>query len=136
MVQWLDRSAQRKPGVALPPRTARVQVIICDGSGPGQLHELLVDLDASEVVRKEHLPGKHSYIDAEYMQAVEAACRSDSRVQQEIEKLQLPAGSTIVIEPWAYATDGEIDVAERTSMVSLIVSCKECKAEENSAGSI
>jgi len=116
MVQWLEASEQRKPGVEQPPRAARVQVILRDETGPGQLHELLIDLDTLAVVRMEHLPGKHPYIDTEYMQAVETACRADSRVQQEISKLQLPAGATVVIEPWAYATDGEIDVSERTSM--------------------
>lgn len=101
-----------------PPREARVQVITPSDEGKPQLHELIVDIDKAEVVRKEYLEGKHSYIDTAYMQAVERACMADERVKNEIEKLKLPEGTTVVVEPWAYATDGMNDTSERTSMVS------------------
>lgn len=118
MVQWLAAQDQNQNGVEKPPRCARVQVVLLEGEGPGQLYDLLVDLDQSKVVKKEHLPGKHSHIDSGYMRAVEEACRNDPRVQAEIEKLNLPTDSTVCIEPWAYATDGEIDTSQRTTMVS------------------
>lgn len=117
MVRWLASQDQNHNGVEKPPRCARVQVVLLEGEGPGQLYDLLVDLDQARVVKKEHLPGKHSYIDSSYMRAVEEACRTDPRVQAEIEKLNLPIGSTVCIEPWAYATDGEIDTSQRTTMV-------------------
>jgi primary-amine oxidase len=105
-----------------PPREARVQVVIRgtdDDGGANQLFELIVDLTGDgSVVKKDHLNGRHSYIDSAYMQAVEAACMADPRIKAEIETLDLPPGSTVVVEPWAYATDGMIDVSQRTSMVS------------------
>lgn len=119
MIGFLDRQhAGEATDPLRPPREAMVQVVIETRRGPNQLFELVVNLDAGAVVRREHLEGRHSYIDAAYMKAVEAACISDPRIQDEIKTLDLPPGATVVVEPWAYATDGMIDTAERTSMVS------------------
>ncbi|CAG9982779.1 unnamed protein product [Clonostachys byssicola] len=116
MVRWLASQDLNHNDVEKPPRFARVQVVLLEGEGPGQLYDLLVDLDQSTVVKKEHMAGKHSYIDSNYMRAVEEACRADARVQAEIDKLNLPIGSTVCIETWAYATDGEIATEQRTTM--------------------
>jgi primary-amine oxidase len=80
---------------------------------------LLVDLDNNKVVAKQHQRGKHSYIDTTFMQQVEAACLSDEKVHEQIRILDLPEGSSVVVEPWAYATDGENDMSRRLSMVSV-----------------
>ncbi|ETN43938.1 uncharacterized protein HMPREF1541_11069 [Cyphellophora europaea CBS 101466] len=118
------------PGIStFPARTARVQIIIrrhgpASASSPttdtrtpiNQLHELLVDLNQRQITEQHILDGKHSYVDTTYMQAVEKVCMENEDVQREIATLQLPKGATVVVEPWAYATDGEIDVRERTSM--------------------
>ncbi|KAK4200371.1 copper amine oxidase [Triangularia verruculosa] len=113
MVAFLERQLQGSS----PSRTARVQVVIENsGPSPNALYELLVDLDQNVVVQKQHLEGKHSYIDSEYMQKVEKACLADERVQAEIKKLDLPEGSTVCVEPWAYATDGMNDMTGRISM--------------------
>ena len=53
------------------------------------------------------------------MQTVEKACRADPRIDDEIRKLKLPSGATVVIEAWAYATDGMNDMNERTTMVRI-----------------
>lgn len=119
MIQYLDREHRKQPGLAPPARMARVQLIIREGRGPGQLYELSVNLDEGTVVTRDHLEGKHSYIDSAYMQEVEKACRADERVQAEIEKLKLPPGAFVSIEPWAYATDGMNEMSERTTMVCL-----------------
>jgi primary-amine oxidase len=100
-----------------PPRTARVQVVLSEGDSPGQLHELIVDLDGGVVAKKTFLEGKHPYIDAEYMKAVEETCAQDESIKEEIAKLDLPPEAEVCIEAWAYATDGMNDTRERTSMV-------------------
>lgn len=79
----------------------------------------MVDLNAATITSKASLPGKHSFIDAEFMAQVAAACLADSGIQQEIETLKLPEGATVVVEPWAYATDGMKDMKDRWTMVSL-----------------
>lgn len=103
-----------------PVRAARVQVTIRGDAKPNEMVELIVDLKSGSVIKKEHLVGKHPYIDSAYMQAAEKACRADPRIEAEIQKLKLPADSQVVVEPWAYATDGMNDVSERTTMVRIV----------------
>lgn len=119
MLQFLEQEHQGQSKKSRPARSARVQVIIRTQLGSNEMVELNVNLDQGVVCKKEHLPGRHPYIDSAYMQAVESACRADPRIEAEIRKLKLPEGSTVVIEPWAYATDGMSDMTERTSMVRL-----------------
>ncbi|KAJ5082631.1 hypothetical protein N7532_011674 [Penicillium argentinense] len=116
MIPFLEKEHQGQPPTPRPSRAARVQVIARGPSGSNDLIEIIVDLDNDSVLEKKPLLGKHSYIDSAYMQAVEKACRADSRVQAEIQKLKLPPGATVVIEAWAYATDGMNDMSERTTM--------------------
>lgn len=123
MVPFLEREHSHEQGSSAslaslrPRRLARVQVVAKTQESRNQLHELLVDVDTGEVVSNLHLEGKHPYIDAEYMKEVEVSCLADDGVQQEIKKLDIPACGTVVVEPWAYATDGENDVSQRTTMV-------------------
>jgi primary-amine oxidase len=97
-----------------------VQIVTVDKDKTNSLHELIVDLDKSAVDETILLKGRHSYIDPEYMQAVEKACLADEQVQAEIKKLHVPTGSTVCVEPWAYATDGMNDMTQRVSMVCSV----------------
>lgn len=106
---------------ARPVRAARVQVTVRGNSKPDEMIELIVDLTSGSIIKKEHLKGRHPYIDSAYMQAAEKACRADPRIEAEIQKLKLPEGAQVVVEPWAYATDGMNDVSERTTMVRLAI---------------
>lgn len=117
MVRFLEHADSGHTGVSPPARTAHVQVIETDENRKNCLVELLVDLDKKSVVKKQRLPGKHSYIDSDYMKAVEAVCGADSRVQAELRSLDLPEEATVIIEPWAYAPDGMNDMSERVTMV-------------------
>jgi primary-amine oxidase len=103
-----------------PTRHARVDVVVEMAAEDEKfaLFELLVDLDQGKVVAKQHHAGKHSYIDTEFMQRVEKACLADGQVKEQISGLGLPEGAQVVVEPWAYATDGENDMRRRLSMVS------------------
>ncbi|KAI1390429.1 copper amine oxidase [Hypoxylon trugodes] len=116
MMEFLDREHRKQPIGQAPIRCARVEVIVRNRSGKNKLWELLVDLDHDKVMGKKQLEGKHSYIDSGYMREVEAACLADEQVQDEIRKLRLPPGSTAIVEPWAYATDGMNDMTERVTM--------------------
>jgi primary-amine oxidase len=103
-----------------PARCARVDVVVETSAEDEKfaLFELLVDLDQGKVVAKQHHAGKHSYIDTEFMKSVERACLADEEVKRQILGLGLPEGAEAVVEPWAYATDGENDMRRRVSMVS------------------
>lgn len=121
MIAFLERGASR------PARCARVEVVTKLPEEKNALFELLVDLDGQKVIAKQHQRGKHSYIDAAYMQQVEAACLANEEVKRQIEVLNLPEGSSVVVEPWAYATDGENDMSQRVSMVSTCRFCHDGK---------
>ncbi|GJC92585.1 amine oxidase [Colletotrichum higginsianum] len=108
---FLDNEHAGDTTLVHPARQARVQAYIDE-----TLHELVVDLDSATVASDDLLRGKHSYIDTEFMAQVAAACLADQKVQKEIQTLKLPEGATVVVEPWAYATDGMKDMSERWTM--------------------
>ncbi|EHA23347.1 hypothetical protein ASPNIDRAFT_37354 [Aspergillus niger ATCC 1015] len=116
MVPFLEQVHNGESAPKRPARVARVQVVLPGDSSANQFIELLVDLEDSTILKKEHLIGKHPYIDSDYMKAAEKACMSDPKVQEEIAHLQLPDGATVVVESWAYATDGTKDMSQRTTM--------------------
>ena len=101
-----------------PARCARVDIVVETAQEKSALFELRVDLDRGKVVAKQHHLGKHSYIDTEFMKQVERACLADAEVREQVRGLGLPEGAEVVVEPWAYATDGENDMSRRISMVS------------------
>ena len=117
MVSFLDREHRGETTKKRPARIARVQVVI-PGSTANKFVELWVDLDQACVLQKQELAGKHPYIDSDYMQAVEKVCIEDPNVQKHIANLQLPANASVIVEAWAYATDGLNDMSKRTTMVS------------------
>ena len=117
MIPLLDSEHAERASDHAPMRCARVEVVISASEEENGLFELLVDLDNDKIVAKQHQRGKHSYIDTTFMQQVEAACLADPKVQEQIRVLDLPEGSSVVVEPWAYATDGENDMSKRLSMV-------------------
>ncbi|CAK1362655.1 Copper amine oxidase 1 [Cercospora beticola] len=116
MIKYLDAE---RVSTGLPPqppcRLARCQIIVTR-QGRTEFRELIVNLDERAMTSDTHLVGKHSYIDSDYMQAVEKACRADPRVQKQIDTLKLPDNAHVIVEAWAYATDGENDMTERTTM--------------------
>lgn len=117
MVAFLENQTDAQAAQRHPHRTARVQVLVGEAARKPELYEITVDLEENKVTQQEHLEGKHPYIDATYMQEVEKACLADTRVQKEIQELQLPSGASVCAEPWAYATDGMHDMSKRTTMV-------------------
>lgn len=121
MIPYLEKEHHKQPIGQIPARYARVEASIKGNANENQLFELIVDRGDDKVAQKKHVKGKHSYIDANYMKEVEAACLANEEVQAEIRTLDLPAGATVVVEPWAYATDGMNDMTERVTMVGPII---------------
>ncbi|EHA52316.1 peroxisomal copper amine oxidase [Pyricularia oryzae 70-15] len=112
MITFLEAEASSKTSSnKRPDRLARVQVFV-----QNMLHDIIVNLDAEEIVKNEKLVGRHSFSDTVFMQNVAEATLADPRVQDEIKQLDLPGGATVIVEPWSYATDGENDMTERVAM--------------------
>jgi primary-amine oxidase len=117
MIPYLDSEHRGQSNDNKPTRCARVEVVVNLRGEKNALFELLIDLDKDSVIAKQHQHGKHSYIDTRFMQQVEAACLNNKDIQDQICVLELPEGSSVVVEPWSYATDGENDMSKRLSMV-------------------
>ncbi|CAN9479622.1 unnamed protein product [Alternaria alternata] len=116
LVTYLEAEHRRDHFLPKISRCARVEILVRSKNGANDLFELIVAIDSNNVIGKQHLEGKHSYIDAAYMKEVEDACLCDPKVQAEIETLNLPEGASVIVEPWAYATDGSNDMSRRISM--------------------
>ena len=116
LIPFLQAEHKGEDPLSAPNRLARVDVVL-NGSDGNELFELLVDLAADKVIKKEHIKGKHSFADPTYMKSVEIACLGSEKVQEEIKSLDLPEGSHVVVEPWTYATDGMNNMSLRISMV-------------------
>ncbi|CAI4212045.1 unnamed protein product [Parascedosporium putredinis] len=115
---FLEQEKAGVSGASLPPRCASVQLLKSkQEDGPRRiLVDLIVNLDKGTVLSEEVQEGKHTFIDPDFMQQVEAVCLADARIQAEIRKLELPEGATVCVEPWSYATDGMEDMAQRITM--------------------
>ncbi|CAN9443184.1 unnamed protein product [Alternaria alternata] len=109
LVTYLEAEHRRDHFLPKISRCARVEILVRSKNGANDLFELIVAIDSNNVIGKQHLEGKHSYIDAAYMKEVEDACLCDPKVQAEIETLNLPEGASVIVEPWAYATDAYTD---------------------------
>ena len=94
----LDFLAAEKTGKSAPcpARTAMVQLYLDTAKDRWQLKE---DLSTRNIVDKQNLAGKYSYIAAVDMQGSEAACLADPRVQEEIRALHIPEEAVVCVEP-------------------------------------
>ncbi|KAI3555647.1 copper amine oxidase [Colletotrichum abscissum] len=111
LIKFLDSEHAGNRDAVHPARQARVQAYIAK-----TLHEMIVNLNTATVASTTPLPGRHSFIDTDFMAQVAAACLADKKIQREISALKLPEGATVVVEPWAYATDGMRDMKDRWTM--------------------
>ncbi|OAA59594.1 Copper amine oxidase [Niveomyces insectorum RCEF 264] len=89
------------------PRRAYVAYYI---RNTNKFHEAIINLTDSKVESNVRLPaGTHANGDGDEVLAIEQVVLADPGVQAEVAKLQLPAGTVVVAEPWIYGTDGVYD---------------------------
>lgn len=75
-------------------------------------HEAVVNLSTGKVESNVPLgPNVHTSLDGDEIMLVEKIALEDEGVKAEIAKLQLPAGTVIVCDPWPYGSDGVQDDA-------------------------
>lgn len=83
------------------------QLIGC-GSWQDKFHEAVVNLSQQAVERNVRLgPNEHGPGDYEEILTVERNALEDDGVKAEIEKLKLPAGSTVCADPWIYGRQSQ-----------------------------
>ncbi|KAF2670706.1 hypothetical protein BT63DRAFT_199495 [Microthyrium microscopicum] len=96
-------------GVILPQlhRKAFVNYYI---RNTNRFHEAVVNISRHVVERNVRLgPNIHGPADGEEILAMERIALDDEGVQRQIQKLKLPAGTVVVIDPWIYGSDGVED---------------------------
>ncbi|KAI7537519.1 putative copper amine oxidase [Hortaea werneckii] len=72
-----------------------------------KFHEAVVNLTQQTIESNVRLgPNVHAPGDGEEIMAIERIALEDEGVQAEIAKLKLPEGSSIVVDPWIYGSDG------------------------------
>ncbi|KAH7137953.1 copper amine oxidase [Dendryphion nanum] len=116
MLTFLEHGHLSDYTISRPIRCARVEILAKNDSDANELFEIHVDLGKESIIKQQHLKGKHSYIDSSYMKEVEVACMGNEEVKSQIRSLDLPLGASVIVEPWAYATDGMSDMSQRITM--------------------
>ena len=75
-----------------------------------KFHEAIVNLSQQVVESNVRLgPNVHAAADGAEILNVERVALEDEGVQAEIAKLKLPEGTTVVVDPWIYGSDGVND---------------------------
>ena len=119
MVSFLKHEHVGQAVLKWPPRLAMSQFLATKEADQTLFFEVTVDLGEAKISKQEHLVGRHSNIDAEYMRAIEEICLADPRIQEEIRSLDLPEHATVCVESWTYGTDGMNETGNRITMVGL-----------------
>lgn len=87
--------------------------------GTESFFEAIVNLETQEAEANIRLgEDVHGSADFAEIALVEKLCLEDPWVKQEIEKLKLPEGTTVVCDPWIYGMSHDVDYAT--------VSCRFC----------
>ncbi|OBT64953.1 hypothetical protein VE03_05626 [Pseudogymnoascus sp. 23342-1-I1] len=110
------------------PRKALVNYYV---KGTNHFFESIVNLDEKSLERNIRVAdGLHGPVDDGEVVLVEKIVLEDPAVQEEIKKLQLPAGSVVVCDPWIWGADG-VDGAKRQYQCYLYVRDPSNSTEED-----
>jgi primary-amine oxidase len=97
-------------GEVRPRKPARLLMALFHRLDNGSFFKALVNADTKSIVSAKELPKDvQGPADVDEMIEIEQVCLSHPAVKAEIEKLKLPAGHTVCMDPWIYGTD---DAAE------------------------
>ncbi|QQK39506.1 Primary amine oxidase [Penicillium digitatum] len=89
-----------------PPKPARLLMVLFHRLDNGSFFKALINADTKSIVSAKELPKDvQGPVDADEMMEIEELCLSHPAVKAEIEKLKLPAGHTVCLDPWIYGTD-------------------------------
>ncbi|KIW34028.1 uncharacterized protein PV07_00830 [Cladophialophora immunda] len=119
LLPYLEAEHLHQPLPQRPRREAMVQFF--SGSSEN-FYQVIIDLDRASIVSGKDLRGYHSYTDFEEQTRLEQLCLFDDRILKVIEKLALPEGAVINVEPWTYAPDGVEDAMQRLTMCYFYMS--------------
>ncbi|OKL56888.1 hypothetical protein UA08_08020 [Talaromyces atroroseus] len=73
------------------------------------LQKAILDITALSVLSVEELRDVQGPADPDEIAAIESLCNTHPQVLEATQKLQLPAGTQVINDPWAYGTDDETE---------------------------
>ncbi|KAA8642015.1 uncharacterized protein ATNIH1004_010955 [Aspergillus tanneri] len=93
-------------GKPLPPRPARLLQVMFHRLDTGAFYRALLNAGSRSVISAKELPKEiQGPVDIDEMGEIEQLCLNHPVVQEEVAKMQLPAGMTVCNDPWIYGTD-------------------------------
>ncbi|GJN67751.1 copper amine oxidase 1 [Purpureocillium lilacinum] len=106
-------------GELLPQAPARIVHVLFHRQDTGAHCHALINVDNSCIISQGDLPEhSQSHADVDEMVEIEKICLEHPAVIAEIEKLRLPAGVKVCVDPWIYGTD---DPNERRRLFQCLV---------------
>ncbi|KAJ6131339.1 Copper amine oxidase N2-terminal [Penicillium sp. IBT 18751x] len=103
VVPYLEAERRGEPR---PPKPARLLMALFHRLDNGSFHKALLNADTKSIVSAKELPKEvQGPVDVDEMMEIEQLCLGHPAVKAEIEKLQLPQGMTVCVDPWIYGTD-------------------------------
>lgn len=112
LAPFLEAERLGKTPLSTPDRLVRAYLWVYGDAGTSggsggvvDLHKIWVNLTLGKIARDEKQPDHHQApIHYEEMMELEVVCLKHPAVLAEIERLRIPAGYTVCIDPWMYGT--------------------------------
>jgi primary-amine oxidase len=102
-IPYLEAERLGKPR---PRKPARLLMAMFHRLDNGSFFKAILNADTKSIVSMKELPKDvQGPVDIDEMIEIETICLSHPAVQAEIEKLKLPAGMSVCLDPWIYGTE-------------------------------
>jgi primary-amine oxidase len=102
-IPYLEAERLGKPRPRKPARSLMAMFHRLDN---GSFFKAILNADTRSIVSMKELPKDvQGPVDIDEMIEIETICLSHPAVQAEIEKLKLPAGMSVCLDPWIYGTE-------------------------------
>jgi primary-amine oxidase len=118
VVPYLEAERQGKPRPAKP---ARLLFALFHRLDNGSFYKALLNANTKSIISAKELPKDvQGPADVDEMIEMETTCLSHPAVKAEIEKLNLPQGMTVCMDPWIYGTE-DINESRRLTQCYMYV---------------
>lgn len=107
MITFLEAERRGELPESTPSRIARCYIWLYTEKqeSPVDFHKMLVDITFGKIVDDTLLPaGIQAPIHGEEMIGMEVICLEHPAIKKEIERLQIPSGYKVCLDPWMYGT--------------------------------
>ncbi|KAJ5888616.1 Copper amine oxidase N2-terminal [Penicillium taxi] len=129
-VPYIEAERLGKP---LPAKPVRILMSYFHRLDNGSFYKAMLNADTKSIVSAKELPKEvQGPVDIDEMIELEELCLSHPVVQAEIEKLKLPAGMTVAVDPWIYGTDDPKETRRLVQCYMYIVATDHAQSNQYS----